>query len=124
VEIVAIRGTWSEVSRVREAREEEGKAAFQAWLMNMRSSQTRVGVSLRFDQVNSRSCRGSMMRARLFILSLKREASTCEKLSLFLSEGSLVKLKSPARSQGVLSLGSWVARSRRKLALSAWEQGA
>jgi hypothetical protein len=34
------------VSRVRETREEEGKRAFQEWLMKIRSSRIRVGISL------------------------------------------------------------------------------
>jgi hypothetical protein len=51
VEIVATRGTWSEVSRVSKERVEEGNTPFQAVLMKTRSSLTRVGIALRLDQV-------------------------------------------------------------------------
>jgi hypothetical protein len=50
-EIVARSGTWSEVSRVREDREEEGKEEFQALLIRTLSSLISVGESLRLDQV-------------------------------------------------------------------------
>jgi hypothetical protein len=51
VEIVAMSGTWSEVSRDSEERVEVGNIKFQVWLMRTRSSRTRVGDALRFDQV-------------------------------------------------------------------------
>jgi hypothetical protein len=51
VEILATRGTWSEVSRVREKREEEGKRTFQGVLIKTRSSRMSVGVVLLLDQV-------------------------------------------------------------------------
>jgi hypothetical protein len=50
-EIVARSGTWSEVSRVREDREEEGKEEFQALLIRTLSSLISMGESLRLDQV-------------------------------------------------------------------------
>jgi hypothetical protein len=51
VEIVAMSGTWSEVSRESEERVEVGNIEFQAWLIRTRSSRTRVGTALRLDQV-------------------------------------------------------------------------
>jgi hypothetical protein len=50
-EIVARSGTWSEVLRVREDREEEGKEEFQALLIRTLSSLISVGESLQLDQV-------------------------------------------------------------------------
>jgi hypothetical protein len=82
VAMVARRGTWSEVSCVREERLEEGKREFQAWLMNTLSRRIRVGTFLLLDQVNWRSRRGSSINPRRLIVSLKMLASEAEKLAL------------------------------------------
>ena len=96
VEIFAMRGTWSEVARVMEVKAEEGKRSFQAWLIKTLSRRTSVGLDRMFDQVNWRSLRGSSIRPRLLIVSLKSSASETEKLVLFLSAGLRVRLKPPA----------------------------
>ena len=45
------RGMWSDVKRVREKREEFGKASAQAKLKKARSIRSRVGVTVLLDQV-------------------------------------------------------------------------
>jgi hypothetical protein len=74
-EIWIFRGTWSEVVRVRDERMESGRIESQARLMNARSIHSRVGLILRLDQVYWRSMRGSSMRERSLIVSLKAAAS-------------------------------------------------
>ena len=50
-DIVATSGTWSEVSREKEVREEEGNIVLAALLKKNLSSLTKVGDERRLDQV-------------------------------------------------------------------------
>jgi hypothetical protein len=70
VERLTTRGTWSEVARVMEVSVEFGKAVLMAALRKTRSRRARVGSSRLFDQVKSRSNRGSSRRWRESIVLL------------------------------------------------------
>jgi hypothetical protein len=109
VEAVRRSGTWSEVVLVQEEREVFGRVLFQALLKKARSSLARTGTSLLFDQVYSLSGSGNSNRLREFIVWLKAAARPVEKFWEFLSEGDLVRLKSPMRS-----LGPWIRGSISK----------
>ena len=118
------RGTWSDVKRVRDEREELGKASAQSKLKKARSIHSRVGVSLLLDHVNWRSRIGSSMRARSLIVWLNALASDCLNASLFLSEGKRRRLKSPTSSQGESSGWAIASNSLRKDCLRVREEGA
>jgi hypothetical protein len=106
------------VKRVREDREELGKRWFQAMFTKTLSMRWSVGSCQLLDQVYSRSVRGSLIRARLLITSLKASASSCLKEVLFLSILDLMRLKSPMIIHGVSSEGQICSIFERKLGFS------
>ena len=118
------RGMWSDVKRVRDVREELGKASAQAKLKKAQSIRSRVGVALLLDHVNWRSRSGSSMRARSSRVWLNALAPVCLNASLFLSEGKRRRLKLPTSSQGESSSWAIASNSSRKDCLRAREEGA
>jgi len=124
VEISILRGTWSEVERVREERLVFGGVASQDKLMKARSSLSSVGIARLLDQVKLLSRRGSSIRQGSWITSLKASASEIWKLELFFSEAYRIMLKSPQTNQGVLVGGARLLNSARKEGRRSGEAGA
>lgn len=80
-----LRGTWSDVVRVRDERMVFGRSSSQHKLMKALSSHSKVGLALLLDLVKFLSRRGSSMRHMSLIQSLKESASANRKLLLFFS---------------------------------------
>jgi hypothetical protein len=117
------RGTWSEVSLEEEIRVVSGRAKLQEELTRTLSSLARMGVFCWLDQVNCRSNRGISISPKLLIRLLKEVASVKLKLSLDLSLGVRMRLKSPKKATWVDKEPKIVSREDKKDGLLAWAQG-
>ncbi len=117
------RGTWSEVVLVQEERVEFRKMSFQPWLMKTLSSFAKIGKSYLLDQVYNLSGRGSSKRERELMVWLKSLARAGAKLSEFLSEGFLRRLKSPRINLGPEIRESMSESSSRKSCLLSRSEG-
>ena len=93
------------MSRDLEVMEELGKRKLISVLKKILSKRSKVGSSLPFDQVNRRSRSGSSSSAKASTVWLNRELRVWLKASLFLSDGHLIRLKSPAITH------AWFVRS-------------
>ena len=124
VQAVRSKGTWSEQKRVREERVVLGKIASHSTLTKHLSSLTRVGSARLLLQVYARSASGISMRQREFIRSLKLFASAKLKLSLFLSAGLRVRLKSPITIHAPQMVAATDASSVKKPCFSSRRTGA
>lgn len=106
-----------------EAREESGKATFQALSKNALPRQARVGVptvSPGGDAVKE----VKLMSARELISELNRAARPASKLSLFFSHGWWIRLKSPTTSHAPETIAGTSSISMTKSSVSEWSEGA